>query len=192
MDEPAATVPGDASAAAAAAAASASAAAAASTSGGGGGGKFSAGLVDQFFKDPAIQEMLYAHLPEPMRNPETFEWVLNNPENRAHLEAMIEAQGAGLDPGMKAALASLDNAEVGKRLESLGVSPADMLQKIMGEPDLAAAIQKPAVMQAIMEMQADPMAVVKYQGDADVMLVVNRMAAMFNPAGVGGMPGGGA
>jgi hypothetical protein len=203
-DEPAATgsgagVDADAAAAAAAAGAGASTSDASSTGAGGGASKFSSGLVDQFFRDPSVQEMLYQHLPEPMRNPATFEWVLNNPENRAQLEAMIEAQGAGTDPRIKEMLSQIDNEEVGKRLESLGVSPADMLQKIMGEPELAAAIQKPQVMQAIMEMQTNPMAFLNYQGDPDVMLVMNKLTAMFNPAaagvmggdgGIPGMPGG--
>ena len=35
----------------------------------------------------------------------------------------------------------------------------------MAEPDLAAAFQKPKVMQAIMEAQQDPMAMLKYQDD---------------------------
>ena len=195
VDEPPATGLGGNGAAAAGGASTSGATASSAGAAGGasspsGSGKFSSGLVDQFFKDPSVQEMLYQHLPEPMRNPATFEWVLNNPENRAQLEAMIEAQGADLDPRMKEMLGSIDNAEVGKRLESMGVSPADMLQKIMGEPELAAAIQKPQVMQAIMEMQTNPMAFLNYQGDPDVMLVMNKLTAMFNPAAAAGAGGG--
>jgi hypothetical protein len=46
----------------------------------------------------------------------------------------------------------------------------------MAEPDLAAAFQKPKVMQAIMESQQNPMAIMKYQDDPDVM-----MARPFSP-----------
>ena len=60
--------------------------------------KISSDLLDGFFRDPSIQEMFYQHLPEEMRNPETFEWILSNPENRAQLEAMVEAQAGNLDP----------------------------------------------------------------------------------------------
>ena len=73
-------------------------------SGSGGGGeappqkKISSELLDGFFRDPSIQQMFYQHLPEEMRNPETFEWILSNPENRAQLEAMVEAQAGNLDP----------------------------------------------------------------------------------------------
>ena len=166
-------------AAAAMAAAAASAGGASSSSSSESGSKFSSTMVDSFFRDPSVQQMLYEHLPEPMRNPETFEWVLNNPENRKQLEKLIEAQGANLDPSMQAMLSGVSGDDVSKRLESLGVTPADMLQKIMGEPELAAAIQKPKVMQAIMEMQTNPMAFVNYQEDEDVMLVLKKLSSMF-------------
>ena len=39
-----------------------------------------------------MQEMLYPYLPEGMRNPQTFEWMLSNPEYRQQLEQMLEAQ----------------------------------------------------------------------------------------------------
>ena len=56
------------------------------------GNKFTADLMDQFFKDPNMQQLLYKYLPEPMRNPQTFEWMLSNPEYRKQLEAMMEQQ----------------------------------------------------------------------------------------------------
>ncbi len=48
---------------------------------------------------------------------------------------------------------------------------AQVINRIMAEPDLAAAFQKPKVMQAIMESQQNPMAIMKYQDDPDVMMV---------------------
>ena len=56
------------------------------------GNKFTADLMDQFFRDPNMQQLLYKYLPEPMRNPQTFEWMLSNPEYRKQLEAMMEQQ----------------------------------------------------------------------------------------------------
>ena len=52
----------------------------------------------------------------------------------------------------------------------------------MAEPDLAAAFQKPKVMQAIMEAQQDPMAMLKYQDDPDVKMV--RAALSDNNPGL--------
>lgn len=42
--------------------------------------------------DENLQKMLYPYLPEPMRNPETFKWMLSNPEYRQQLETMMEQQ----------------------------------------------------------------------------------------------------
>jgi hypothetical protein len=52
-----------------------------------------------------------------------------------------------LDPGMMDMMKDLDGAEMNKQLESLGLSPSEVINKIMAEPDLAAAFQKPKVMQ---------------------------------------------
>jgi len=41
-----------------------------------------------------LQEMLYQHLPEPMRNKETFDWMLSNPEYRKQLAQTLKAQAS--------------------------------------------------------------------------------------------------
>lgn len=63
-----------------------------------GGGEFSADMLDQFFRDPAMQELLYKHLPEPMRNPQTFEWMLSNPQYRKQLEDIMQQQARAPRP----------------------------------------------------------------------------------------------
>ncbi|EIE19155.1 hypothetical protein COCSUDRAFT_59638 [Coccomyxa subellipsoidea C-169] len=136
----------------------------------GGGSKFTVDLLDQFFKDPNMQQLLYKYLPEPMRNPQTFEWMLQNPEYRKQLEAMMEQQGMNLDPNMMSMMKDMDSSEMNKQLETLGLSPSEVINKIMAEPELAAAFQKPKVMQAIMESQSNPLAIMNYQDDPDVML----------------------
>ncbi|CAL8464572.1 g4107 [Coccomyxa elongata] len=153
----------------------------------GGSSKFTVDLLDQFFKDPNMQQLLYKYLPEPMRNPQTFEWMLQNPEYRKQLEAMMEQQGMNLDPNMMNMMKDLDSSEMNKQLETLGLSPSEVINKIMAEPDLAAAFQKPKVMQAIMESQSNPLAIMNYQDDPDVMLVFEKMAKLF-PQTAGEMP----
>lgn len=53
---------------------------------------FTVDMLETMFKDPNMQQLLYKYLPEPMRNPQTFEWMLQNPEYRQQLEAMMEQQ----------------------------------------------------------------------------------------------------
>ena len=43
-------------------------------------------------QDPKMQQLLYPYLPEGMRNPQTFEWMMSNPEYRAQLEEMLNKQ----------------------------------------------------------------------------------------------------
>lgn len=76
-----------------------------------------------------------------------------------------------LDPNMMSMMKDMDSSEMNKQLETLGLSPSEVINKIMAEPDLAAAFQKPKVMQAIMESQSNPLAIMNYQDDPDVMLV---------------------
>jgi hypothetical protein len=57
-------------------------------------GAFSSSMLDML-KDENMQKMLYPYLPEPMRNPQTFEWMLNDPTMRKQLEEMMQGQMAG-------------------------------------------------------------------------------------------------
>ena len=62
--------------------------------GGAADSSFSSSMLDML-KDENMQKMLYPYLPEPMRNPQTFEWMLNDPTMRKQLEDMMQGQMAG-------------------------------------------------------------------------------------------------
>ena len=49
-------------------------------------------MLEHFLRDEEMQKLLYQYLPEPMRNKETFDWMLQNPEYRAQLEGMLKQQ----------------------------------------------------------------------------------------------------
>jgi hypothetical protein len=44
--------------------------------------------------------MLYQHLPEPMRNKETFNWMLSNPEYRKQLAVNLKQQARPAQPNI--------------------------------------------------------------------------------------------
>ncbi len=50
-------------------------------------------------RDPEMQKMVYPYLPEPMRNPQTFDFMLNNPQMRAQMEQMISQQVGSMRGG---------------------------------------------------------------------------------------------
>ncbi|KAG2705178.1 hypothetical protein I3760_05G040000 [Carya illinoinensis] len=45
--------------------------------------------LEKMMEDPAVQKLVYPHLPEELRNPDTFNWMLQNPQYRQQLEEMI-------------------------------------------------------------------------------------------------------
>lgn len=152
------------------------------------------GSMLDMLKNPEMQKMLYPYLPEPMRNPETFDWMLNNPEYRAQLEGMLSQQmGAGAPPAVQELMQGVDmNPDKMKaQFDALGMSPEEFIQKVMSDPELATSMTKPAVMAAIAECTQNPMNIFKYQNDEEVMKVFEKMSSLFpQAAAMGGMPGG--
>lgn len=61
------------------------------------------------------------------------------------------------------------------QLESLNVSPDVLMQKLMGEPEVMAMMQKPNVMAAVMDLQKDPANLSKYMNDPEVMQFMMKM-----------------
>ncbi|KAI3424344.1 hypothetical protein D9Q98_009897 [Chlorella vulgaris] len=168
--------------------------------GGGGtaGGTASSGMTAtmlDMLKDPEMQKMFYPHLPEPMRNPETFEWMLNTPELRAQLEGMLQQQAAST--GSPAVMEMMQNMpqmtkeQMEANLSSVGLTSDQFMAKVMSDPDLAGLMTNPKVMAAIAETTKNPMAIFNYQNDPEVMRVFEKFQEMFGAGGPGGgMPPG--
>lgn len=143
-------------------------------------------MMERMLKDPNMQKMLYPHLPEGMRNPATIEWMMSNPEYRAQLEATLSNQGA-FDPKTMEALQMDTNWE--EQLKAINMTPEVVIEKIMSDPELAEAFSKPEVQTAMMECTQNPMNVVKYQSNPEIMNVFKKIEMLF-PQNSGGMPGG--
>ena len=54
-----------------------------------------ASMMESMLRDPNLQKMLYPYLPEPMRNPDSIEWMLNTPEVRKQMEQMFTQSVSG-------------------------------------------------------------------------------------------------
>ena len=145
-------------------------------------------------RNPEMQKMLYPYLPEPMRNPETFEWMLNSPEYRAQLEGMLSQQmGGGAPPAVQELMQDADMSpeKMKEQFDALGMTPEQFVSKVMSDPDLATSMTKPSVMAAIAECTKNPMSIFKYQNDEEVMRVFEKMTALFpQAASMGAMPPG--
>ncbi|MED6185243.1 Protein TIC 40, chloroplastic [Stylosanthes scabra] len=144
--------------------------------------------LEKMMEDPTVQKMVYPYLPEEMRNPTTFKWMLQNPQYRQQLEEMLSNMGGGgteWDSRMMDTLKNFDinSPEVKQQFDQIGLSPEEVISKIMANPEVAMAFQNPRVQAAIMDCSQNPMNISKYQNDQEVMSVFNKISEMFPGVG---------
>ncbi|CAI6012238.1 unnamed protein product [Closterium sp. NIES-65] len=125
--------------------------------GGGGGakGKMTVEALEKMLEDPMVQKMVFPYLPEEMRDPATFKWMMQSPMYRQQLESMLDNMGGtGFDDRVLDMMKSFDlnSPEVKDQFSQLGMSPEDVVGKIMSNPKLAAAFQNPRLQAAILDV----------------------------------------
>ncbi|KAM7279471.1 hypothetical protein ACFE04_006605 [Oxalis oulophora] len=149
----------------------------------GAGPGLSVEALEKMMEDPTVQKMVYPYLPEEMRNPETFKWMMQNPQYRKQLEDMLNGMsGSGeWDNRMMDSLKNFDlsSPEVKQQFDQIGMTPEEVINKIMANPEVAMAFQNPRVQQAIMDCSANPLSIAKYQNDKEVMDVFNKISELF-------------
>ncbi|KAJ7551038.1 hypothetical protein O6H91_07G131100 [Diphasiastrum complanatum] len=144
---------------------------------------FTIEMLERMMDDPTIQNMVYPYLPEEMRNPSTYKWMMQNPQYRQQLQEMLNSmsEGGAWDSRMSDLLKNFDlnTKDVKQQFEQLGVSPEEAIAKVMANPDVAVAFQNPKVQAAIMDCSANPLNIAKYQNDKEVMDVFNKISELF-------------
>ncbi|XP_027932553.1 protein TIC 40, chloroplastic isoform X2 [Vigna unguiculata] len=142
--------------------------------------------LEKMMEDPTVQKMVYPYLPEEMRNPDTFKWMLQNPQYRQQLEEMLSNMGGTeWDSQMMDTLKNFDlnSPQVKQQFDQIGLSPEEVVSKIMANPDVAMAFQNPRVQAAIMDCSQNPMNITKYQNDKEIMDVFNKISELFPGVG---------
>ncbi|XP_042981625.1 protein TIC 40, chloroplastic-like isoform X2 [Carya illinoinensis] len=142
-------------------------------------------------EDPAVQKLVYPHLPEELRNPDTFNWMLQNPQYRQQLEEMINnmmSENGEWDEHLIDSFKNFDlnGPELKQQFDQIGHSPEEAFVKIMADPELRLAFQNPRIQAAIMECSQNPLSISKYQNDKEVMDLFNKISELF--PGVSGPP----
>ncbi|PSS00152.1 Protein TIC 40 like [Actinidia chinensis var. chinensis] len=139
--------------------------------------------LEKMMEDPTVQKMVYPYLPEEMRNPTTFKWMLQNPQYRQQLEEMLNNMGGSTewDNRMMDSLKNFDlsSPEVKQQFDQIGLTPEEVISKIMANPDVAMAFQNPRVQAAIMDCSQNPLSIAKYQNDKEVMDVFSKISELF-------------
>ncbi|PWZ39556.1 hypothetical protein Zm00014a_022244 [Zea mays] len=125
-----------------------------------------------------------AYLPEEMRNPDSFKWMLQNPMYRQQLQDMLKNMGGSPDQWDNRMLDHLKNfdlssPEVRQQFAQVGMTPEEVVSKIMANPDVAVAFQNPKIQTAIMDCSQNPLNIVKYQNDKEVMDVFMKISQIF-------------
>ncbi|KAF5839505.1 hypothetical protein DUNSADRAFT_576 [Dunaliella salina] len=152
------------------------------TGGEAGSGATMSQMMEQMMRDPEMQKMLYPYLPEPMRNPTSIEWMLSNPEVKKQMSEMFESQNM-MSPQMMEMMKSMDfnQDKVNAQFQELGLKPEDVISKVMSNPELAAGFSNPKVQAAIMDISQNPMNVVKYNDQPEIMKVLEKVTEVFKP-----------
>ncbi|KAG2566351.1 protein TIC 40, chloroplastic-like [Panicum virgatum] len=141
--------------------------------------------IEKMMEDPAVQKMVYPYLPEEMRNPDSFKWMLQNPMYRQQLQDMLNNMGGSSpdqwDNRMLDHLKNFDlsSPEVRQQFAQVGMTPEEVVSKIMANPEVAVAFQNPKIQTAIMDCSQNPLNIVKYQNDKEVMDVFMKISQIF-------------
>jgi len=143
---------------------------------------FTLEAFEKMLDDPMMCQMLLPNMPEGMRDPEMIKLMLKNPQARAMLEQQFEQMSNGqMDPAMQETMNNfnMDSPEVKAQFDQMGVSPQEVMAKIMEDPDTAASFQNPKVQAAMMDCSQHPNNISKYQDDPEIMSVFIKLSSMF-------------
>ncbi|KAI5075505.1 hypothetical protein GOP47_0009581 [Adiantum capillus-veneris] len=153
----------------------------ASSTGNGGTGKsfISIEMLETMLDDPKIQQMVFPYLPAEMRDPATFKQMIQLPQVRQQLQEALNNMGGedGLDM-----LKYMNSDVVKQQFEQIGLKPEEVVGKILASPDIAASLQNPKVVEAIMDCSQNPLNITKYQNDKEVMNALMKIAELFPAA----------
>ncbi|MCO5603941.1 hypothetical protein L7F22_058097 [Adiantum nelumboides] len=157
----------------------------ASSAGTGGTGKsfISIEMLETMLDDPKIQQMVFPYLPAEMRDTTTFKQMIQLPQVRQQLQDALNNMGGedGLDM-----LKYMNSDVVKQQFEQIGLKPEEVVGKILASPDIAASLQNPKVVEAIMDCSQNPLNITKYQNDKEVMNALMKIAKLF--PGASGSP----
>eukprot|EP00245_Coleochaete_scutata_P013060 TRINITY_DN520_c0_g1_i2.p1 TRINITY_DN520_c0_g1~~TRINITY_DN520_c0_g1_i2.p1 ORF type:complete len:503 (-),score=74.95 TRINITY_DN520_c0_g1_i2:335-1843(-) len=144
---------------------------------------FTVEQLEKMMEDPMVQQMIYPYLPEEMRNPETFKWMMQSPEYRRQLEEMLQTMGGGgqWDSRMGDMFKNFDlnSQEVKQQFDQIGMTPQEVVSKIMANPEVAMAFAKPNIQAAILDCSQNPLNIAKYTNDPEVMKVFTQISELF-------------
>ncbi|KAL6573029.1 hypothetical protein OROHE_002505 [Orobanche hederae] len=128
--------------------------------------------LEKIMEDPKVLQMIFPYLPEAVRNPTTFKWVLQNPRFRQLFQDALNDTDTLKD--------TLSSPVIKQAFDQIGLTPHEVVDKIMENPDVVMAILNPRVLAAILDSSQNPRSNAKYQNDKEVMDVFNKVDELFS------------
>ncbi|BBH03299.1 hydroxyproline-rich glycoprotein family protein [Prunus dulcis] len=128
--------------------------------------------LEKMLEDPTVQKMLFTRGDE-----ESFHFQINNMGGSNEWDNRMMDSLKNFD---------LSSPEVKQQFDQIGLTPEEVISKIMANPEVAMAFQNPRVQAAIMDCSQNPLSIAKYQNDKEVMDVFNKISELF--PGVSGSP----
>ena len=100
--------------------------------------------MQDMIRNPEMQKLMYPYLPEFMRNPETFEMLLSNPQYKDQLKGiMLQMKAGGMGGPSGMSMPDINSPEVQEQFAQMGMKPEDVLTQIMSDPELGASVPRP-------------------------------------------------
>uniref|UniRef100_A0A0E0H174 Protein TIC 40, chloroplastic n=1 Tax=Oryza nivara TaxID=4536 RepID=A0A0E0H174_ORYNI len=116
--------------------------------------------IEKMMEDPAVQKMVYPYLPEEMRNPDSFKNNMGGSPDQWDNRMLDHLKNF-----------DLSSPEVRQQFAQVGMTPEEVVSKIMANPEVAVAFQNPKIQTAIMDCSQNPLNIVKYQNDKEDTIV---------------------
>ncbi|KAL6530069.1 hypothetical protein OROMI_028714 [Orobanche minor] len=128
--------------------------------------------VEKIMEDPKVLQMIFPYLPEAVRNPTIFKWVLQNPRFRQLFQDALNDTDTLKE--------TLSSPVIKQAFDQIGLTHHEVVDKIMENPDVVMAVLNPRVLAAILDSSQNPRSIAKYQNDKEVMDVFNKVDELFS------------
>lgn len=88
-----------------------------------------------------------------------------------------------MSPQMMQMMQQMDFSQekVQQQFSELGLKPEDVISKVLENPELASGFANPKVQAAIFDISQNPMNIMKYQEDPEIMKVLEKVTELFSP-----------
>ncbi|GIL84785.1 hypothetical protein Vretimale_14429 [Volvox reticuliferus] len=132
-------------------------------------------MVELMGQSTQLQQIMMNVLPGPLRNPDVFKQLFGDPAMRRRIAEIIAARGLSIPDHLLERMSPAAMDDTFARASRLGLDPGQLFSRLMAHPGLLAKLQQPRVMAAFLDISEDPSRQAKYEGDKELLEVVQKV-----------------